>query len=295
MEVSVSAALDKINEMINGLIAALPNIVIGLVVFVLFYFIAGWTKSLIERLVEKSNLESNAKLLLGRIARWLVISAGVLITLSIIIPSFDPGELITLLGVSSVAIGFAFRDILQNFLAGILILLTRPFNIGDQIVAGSYEGTVEEIETRATIMKTYDGRRVVIPNSELFTNSVTVNTAFDKRRSEYDVGIGYEDNIEQARKIMLDVLRSTDGVLKQPAPDVQTVALDASSVNLRARWWTDPHQAKVLAVRDQVISMIKNRLDENGVNIPFPIRTVYFHNETKQSEEKQKQSSNEHH
>ena len=94
----------------------------------------------------------------------------------IAIPSFQPAQLIQLLGISGVAIGFAFLDILQNFLAGILILLTEPFRLGDQIVVGGYEGTVEEIETRATSIRTYDGRRVVIPNSNLFTESVTVNT-----------------------------------------------------------------------------------------------------------------------
>jgi small conductance mechanosensitive channel len=117
---------------------------------------------------------------------------------------FQAGDLIQLLGISGVAIGFAFRDILQNFLAGILILLTEPFQIDDQIVFKGFEGTVENIETRATTIRTYDGRRIVIPNSELFTNSVTVNTAFDNRRLEYDVGIGYGDDIRaNASKLLL--------------------------------------------------------------------------------------------
>ncbi|MCB0196881.1 MAG: mechanosensitive ion channel family protein, partial [Anaerolineae bacterium] len=119
----------------------------------------------------------------------------------------------------------------------------------------------------------------------LFTDSVTVNTAHPNRRTDYDVGIGYEDDIEKARRIMLDVLHNTEGVLSNPAPDVITVALDASSVNLRARWWTKPQQADVLAVQDRVISTIKKKLDENDINIPFPIRTVYFHNETKMEKE----------
>ena len=91
---------------------------------------------------------------------------------------------------------------MQNFLAGILILLTEPFEINDQIVFKSFEGTVENIETRATTIRTYDGRRIVIPNAELFTNSVTVNTAFDKRRIEYDFGIGYGDDIDHAKQLI---------------------------------------------------------------------------------------------
>lgn len=121
-------------------------------------------------------------MVMGRLAQGVTIQVGLFISLSIVIPSLKASDLVQLLGVSGVAIGFAFRDILQNFLAGILILLTEPFQINDQIVFKDFEGTVENIQTRATTIRTYDGRRIVIPNSELFTNSVTVNTAFEHRR-----------------------------------------------------------------------------------------------------------------
>lgn len=100
------------------------------------------------------------------------------------------------------------------------ILLTEPFQIDDQIVFKGFEGTVENIQTRATTIRTYDGRRIVIPNSELFTNSVTVNTAFESRRPEYDVGIGYGDDIDWTKQLMLEALHSVDVVLQDPAPDV---------------------------------------------------------------------------
>jgi len=140
--------------------------------------------------------------------------------------------------------------LLQNFLAGILILLAEPFR-HDQIVFKEFEGTVENIQTRATI-RTYDGRRIVIPNSELFTNSVTVNTAFENRRL-YDVGIGYGDDIDLAKQLMLEI-HSVNGVLKDPAPDVLVVELAESSVNIRARWWINPpRRADALDARDKVI------------------------------------------
>jgi small-conductance mechanosensitive channel len=147
-------------------------------------------------------------LVLGRLSQGIIILVGLFVALSIVIPSFKAGDLVQLLGISGVAIGFAFRDILQNFLAGILILLTEPFEINDQIVFKNFEGTVENIQTRATTIRTYDGRRIVIPNSELFTNAVTVNTAFENRRLEYDVGIGYGDNIDQAKELMLEAVYS---------------------------------------------------------------------------------------
>ena len=128
------------------------------------------------------------------------------------LPTLSPGDLIAGLGVSSVAIGFAFKDILQNWLAGLLILLRQPFEINDQIEVNGREGTVERIETRATIIKTYDGQRLVIPNSDIYTDAVLVKTAYDKRRSQYDVGIGYGDNIGEACDVIRKALSEVEGV-----------------------------------------------------------------------------------
>jgi small conductance mechanosensitive channel len=189
--------------------------------------------------------------------------------------------LIQLLGISSVAIGFAFRDILQNFLAGILILLTEPFQIDDQIVFKEFEGTVENIQTRATTIRTYDGRRIVIPNSELFTNSLTVNTAFDNRRLEYDIGIGYGDDIDRAKQLILQAIHETEGVFSQPAPDTIVVDLAASTVNIRARWWIKPpRRAPALDLQDSVLTAIKNKLTANGIDMPFPTQQILFHDQT---------------
>ena len=203
MNAEISAAWNKIQATIDGFIALLPNIVLAFVVFILFFFAARWLKSIVKRLTRRHRQARNLGMVLGRLAQGFALLIGLFVALSIVIPTFKAGDLIQLLGISGVAIGFAFRDILQNFLAGILILLTEPFQIDDRIVFKDFERTVENIETRATTIRTYDGRRIVIPNSELFTNSVTVNTAFDTRRIEYDVGIGYGDDVEEAKRLML--------------------------------------------------------------------------------------------
>ncbi|HEY9599466.1 MAG TPA: mechanosensitive ion channel family protein, partial [Cyanophyceae cyanobacterium] len=188
-------------------------------------------------------------------------------------------------GISGVAIGFAFRDILQNFLAGILILLTEPFQINDQIVFKTIEGTVEAIQTRATTIRTYDGRRVVIPNSELFTNSVTVNTAFESRRLEYDVGIGYGDNIDRAKELILEAMASVDSVLKEPPPEALVMELAPSTVNIRARWWiSPPRRADALDARDKVLTAIKKKLTANGIDLPFPTQQILFHDQTEETD-----------
>jgi small-conductance mechanosensitive channel len=230
-------------------------------------------------------LHATTPLILGRLAQWITVLIGLFISLSIVIPTLKAGDLIQLLGISGVAIGFAFRDILQNFLAGILILLTEPFQIGDQIVFKDFEGTVENIQTRATTIKTYDGRRIVIPNSDLFTNSITVNTAFENRRLEYDIGIGYGDDIHEAKRLILEAIHETEGVLKEPAPDAIVVALAESTVNIRARWWIHPpRRAEALDLQDRVLTAIKNKLMANGIDLPFPTQQILFHDQTEETD-----------
>ncbi|MEP0859117.1 mechanosensitive ion channel family protein, partial [Trichocoleus sp. DQ-U1] len=239
-ETSVSTAWEKIQAMSDSLIVMLPNIVLAVIVFAIFFFAARTIKATVRRLTRRHRQARNLGLVLGRLSQGIVILVGLFVSLSIVIPTFKAGDLVQLLGISGVAIGFAFRDILQNFLAGILILLTEPFQIDDQIVFKDFEGTVENIQTRATTIRTYDGRRIVIPNSELFTNSVTVNTAFENRRLQYDVGIGYGDDIDRAKQLILEAIASVDGVLEDPAPDALVVDLADSTVNIRARWWVQP-------------------------------------------------------
>jgi len=281
MNEEISILLDKMESMLDGFILLLPNMVLASIVFTIFFFVARTIKKVVRKLTRDRRQARNLGMVLGRLVQGITILVGLFIALSIMIPSLRANDLVQLLGISSVAIGFAFRDILQNFLAGILILLTEPFQIGDQIVFKEFEGTVENIQTRATMIKTYDGRRIVIPNSELFTNPVTVNTAFDNRRLEYDIGIGYGDDIDEARRLILEAMSETDRVLKNPAPDAIVVNLTGSTVNIRARWWvTPPHRIDVLDMQDKVLTNIKNKLATNGIDLPFPTQQILFHDQT---------------
>jgi len=281
MNLELSTLVDKMRMMLKDFIALLPNIVLALLVFAIFFFVARIIKKVVRNLTRDHRQARNLGMVLGRLAQGTTILVGLFIALSIVIPSLKASDLVQLLGISGVAIGFAFRDILQNFLAGILILLTEPFQIDDQIVFKSFEGTVENIQTRATTIRTYDGRRIVIPNSELFTNAVTVNTAFENRRLESDIGIGYSDDIDQARRLILEAMHQTNGVLETPAPDAIVVELAGSTVNIRARWWVDPpRRADVLDLQDRVLTNIKNKLTANGIDLPFPTQQILFHDQT---------------
>ena len=271
--------------MIDGFTIMLPNIVLALIVFAIFFCFGREIKRVVRRITRHHRHARNLGLVLGRLAQGIIVLVGLFVALSIVIPTFKAGDLVQLLGISGVAIGFAFRDILQNFLAGILILLTEPFRIDDQIVFKNFEGTVENIETRATTILTYDGRRIVIPNAELFTNSVTVNTAFDKRRTEYDFSIGYGDDIDRAKQLMLEALYSVNEVLKDPAPDVLVLELAESTVKIRVRWWiSPPRRIDDMRSRDKVICAIKKKLVENGIDLPYPTRQILFHDQTEETD-----------
>jgi small-conductance mechanosensitive channel len=260
MNVNFSPMWAKINSMIHELINLIPNLFLAIFVLTMFYFAARGARSLVGGITDKYGLARGVGVLLGRLAQVMIVIVGMLLALSVMIPSFRAVDLIQLLGVSSVAIGFAFRDIFQNFLAGILLLMTQPFRIGDQIVFNEFEGTVEDVQTRATLIRTYDGRRVVIPNANLFTNAVTVNTAFPQRRSQYEWGVSKDAEIERIKREALDAIRNVRGVLKDPPPMIFAVALDDTKVKLRAQWWTTPERTETLAVQDQVVTAIKGKL-----------------------------------
>ena len=281
MGFDLDTALAGVREMGAGFAERLPYIVLAFVVFVVFYIVGRAIRSVVRHVSARRKRHQNVGIVLGRLIQWLVVFLGLMIALVIALPTFRPAQLVQFLGISSVAIGFAFRDVLQNFLAGILLLLNEPFRVGDQIKMGDLEGTVEEIETRATMIRTYDNRRIVVPNAELFTNAVTVNTAYDKRRLEYDIGIGSGDDIELARRVMREAIATVKDVSSDPPPDVLVYEFGESSVNIRVRWWiVPPRRADALDSRDQVLTAIKNALTANGIDLPFPTRQILFHDQT---------------
>ncbi|MBE9031368.1 mechanosensitive ion channel family protein [filamentous cyanobacterium LEGE 11480] len=284
-DISLAAAWDKIGNMLEYSIRLIPNLILGIIVFVIFWIIARIFRTIVRKIAQTRKKSRNVGLVFGRLAQGGIIILGILVAATIVFPSFQPADLLNTLGIGGVAIGFAFRDVLQNFLAGILILLTEPFQIDDQIVFKGFEGTVERIQTRATIIRTYDGRRVVIPNAELFTNSVTVNTAHEQRRLQYDFGIGYGDDIAKTKRLILEVLNGNEDIVNHPAPEVLVVELADCTINLRARWWINPpNRAEALDSRDRVLEEVCNTLVGHGIDLPFPTQQILFHDQTEETD-----------
>jgi small conductance mechanosensitive channel len=164
----------------NDTISLLPNLILAVIIFVLFFILAKASRSIVRSIVKKRGRRPTLGILLGQLAQLTILIVGLLITISVIAPSFQAVDLIKMLGIGSVAIGFAFQNILQNFLAGVLLLIHEPFKLGDTISVTGIEGVVDDIQTRATIISTVDGHRVFIPNATLFTNPVSVTNQVSK-------------------------------------------------------------------------------------------------------------------
>ena len=281
MEENLEAFAARMELFFNETVIQAPLFLMAAVVLLLTLFLARRLSRLAASVLEGRGRSPNATTVIELLTRWAIIIGGVLLALAIALPSFDLANLISILGIGSVAIGFAFRDIFQNFLAGLIILMTDTFQIGDQIIVPNenLEGTVTEIDTRATTIETYDYREIIIPNSILFTNPVMVNTSTDRLRSEHEVGIGYDADIDTVSALLVEAVKRVEGVLEEPGPDVLVKEFGDSSIVMRARWWTDSRRNIVVRTRSNVAREIKYTLDANGIEIPFPIRTLYVRDE----------------
>ena len=278
-KLGISVLLDSLHSLGVGFIAQIPLMVIGLVVFLILAFVGRLISRIIVAAGERTRLDIGLARLLSRVASVIISVFGLLVAGVIVFPTFRPGDLVAGLGITSVAIGFAFKDILQNFFAGVLILLRRPFIVGDQIRSGDFEGVVEEINVRSTRIKTYEGERAVLPNGDVYSRAILVRTAYDRRRVKFMVGIGYPDSIEKARAVIHESLNKTDGILQDPEPCVFVTELAASSVNFAVYFWVQSSQANLLKVSDRAITGVKLALDAAQIDMPFPHTVLIFQNE----------------
>lgn len=221
------------------------------------------------------------QLLLSKTAYVLAWVIGITLACVIAFPGLRLGDIIATLGLGSVAVGFAFQDIFKNFLAGVLILLQEPFRIGDQVIIEDYEGTVEQIDIRTTKIKTYKGEKVILPNATVFTNAIQVRTAYGIRRTDLAVGVDYNTPLSEAAEILEKIIARVEGVVSEPAPEIDLVNFNDSSIDFLIRYWTSAEQKNVRRTQTKAILAIKKAFDDADINIPYPIRTLYFYDQEK--------------
>lgn len=285
---SLNEALDQpglavdVLQRLDGAMQTLTRDTINLLPSLLGVVLIGCLTWVIARIVrrlgtlwaEQTEGDRSTEILVGRLCYGGVWGLGTVVSLGVLGLNFT--TLLGTLGLTSVAIGFSLKDVLSNYISGVILLAARPFRIQDQVVIGEYEGTVTQIQLRATTMRTYDGRLVYIPNQKVFQSSIINNTASPVRRSSVVVGVDYEADLSTTCQIIVEALRQVDTIEPEPPPTVLVQDLAASTVNLEVLFWVNSRRQSFLQVTSMAAQVIKEELQTKGIEMPTEIYTLTF-------------------
>jgi small-conductance mechanosensitive channel len=274
MNFDLNTSLDRF---LQEFLLFIPNLIVALIIFLVALYLSGWAARAVTRGAARRHppVDPELSMLLSRLARWTIIVVGTIWALNQV--NFNVTGFVAGLGIVGFTIGFALKDVAENFVAGILLLLQQPFDIGEAIEVNGYAGTVTDIKIRDTTLRTWDGLLVILPNATVYTNAITNYSKVEQRRLSLEVGVGYETDLQKAHDVMLEVITGLSGVIKDdPAPSVVFQEFADSSINATLYFWFDPQETFLFAVLDEAVKGIKVAFEKEGINIPFPIRTVYM-------------------
>ena len=246
---------------------------IAIAIFIIGKIIARMIGNLVQKAMRKGGTDDILVGFIGNLIYAVLLVAVVLAAIDSL--GVNVTSLMAIFAAAGLAIGLALKDSLGNFAAGVMIIVFRPFKIGDFITAGGTAGVVDEIGLFATMMHTGDNQRVIVPNSSIIGGNITNTSALPTRRIDLVFGIGYDDNIGQARDIMMTIIEADERILKDPAPAIAVGELADSSVNLNVRPWVE--SGDYWAVRADLLENIKVKFDEVGISIPYPQQDVHMH------------------
>ncbi len=265
-----------IMSLISGFVERLPQIGLGVLAFLLVLLggrvLASIIGSVMIRARIRKALVQLTKNLIG-IASWIV---GVAFAITIVFPSITPANLIAGLGLTTVAIGFAFKDIFENFLAGVIILARKKMRIGDVIEVDDVFGRIEDIQIRETHVRDTSGELIIVPNAHLFKNPIEIQTDEPLRRQELVVGVDYDSDMYVVQSALRDALGKCDTVSNKKDTEVKCVGFGGSSIDFKLLWWADSEPRAQRNTYDEVAFAVKDALDEKGITIPFPQSTLSF-------------------
>jgi small conductance mechanosensitive channel len=272
---SIDAAFSRLLE---SAIYVVPRALGALVVIAVFWLFARLVrfgmKIFFRRFVEDETTES----LIKQVIYYAIVAVGLIVAVDAL--GFEPQIVVTGLGLTGLALGFALKDIISNFVSGILILSLRPFDLGDQIVVGSTEGSVERIELRATQIRTYDGRVALVPNAEVFTSRIINNTAHPIRRGSVTVYLGYDEDLGHAIRVLLAAVPRAEGVSPHRVGAVRVQDLGQNDIELEATFWTDSRRSDFKETASNVRRAIIQAFSAADIGLPNPDRRVIEHSRT---------------
>ncbi|RLC62954.1 MAG: hypothetical protein DRI80_05170 [Chloroflexota bacterium] len=263
---------EQLQALLTEAISALPGLIAAVVVFILTWFVAGFVARIVRRAARVRIRDPETVKLLGLLAYWSVVAIGTVTALGQ--TGFDVTGFIAGLGIAGFTIGFALQDITRNFVAGVLLLLQQPFDISDTISVAGYTGTVLDITTRATTLKTYDGEKVIIPNADIYTNPIINYSDLPLRRRQVTVGLGYGEDVDRAVQVFLKAIQGIDGVASDPAPSIFIKELGASALQLVIYFWVNQRTHNLSQVHSAVVKTIKEMAEKQHIDLPYPTQVV---------------------
>lgn len=271
--------LEKINAFfadgnwVNTIIPFFTNLVVAIAIYVIGKWIAGHIVRLIDKGMEMRKMDPVLRGFLSAILGTVFTFVIVLIAVEQL--GINTTSLLALLGAAGLAVGLALKDSLSNFAAGVMLILFKPFKIGDFVEAGGISGIVEKIEVFNTIFRSGDNKEIIVPNAQIYGNTITNYSAKPTRRIDMVIGISYDDDMRKARDLILETINADERVLKDPEPVVAVSELGDSSVNFVVRPWVAT--GDYWPTRWALTQAIKEKFDANNITIPYPQRDVYVH------------------
>lgn len=259
-------------QLFGELLGVVPALVTALIVFGIFYLMAWAGMRFINYSAPRFKADASVVLLLSRLLFYGLLTLGVITALGT--AGLNVNALVAGLGLTGFALGFALKDVLSNLLSGIMLLVYRPFRIGDQITVGSYEGTIRAIRMRDTVVRSYDGRNIIIPNTKLITEVVVNNTANNLLREALSVNIAPDSDITRARETFLRVMGKHPEITGRVEPTVFVKSLGDYGVQLEGRFWLDRRRTSKEAVKSEVAQAVKEAFDEEGIEMPYPTQHI---------------------
>jgi small-conductance mechanosensitive channel len=268
-QASFQAAFARLAE---SAVSVIPRALAAFTIIALFWLVARVIRfalrALFRHVVEDQTTES----LIKQVIYYSIVAVGLLVAVDAL--GFEPQTVVTGLGLTGLALGFALKDIISNFVSGILILSLRPFDLGDQIVVGSTEGRVERIELRATQIRTYDGRVALVPNAEVFTSRIINNTAHPIRRGSVTIYLGFDEDLDHAIRTLLKAVPQAEGVSTERSGTVRVQDLGQDDIVLEASFWTDSRRSDFNETASRVRQAIVSSFKREGIGLPNPDRRI---------------------
>ena len=273
IEAIKNANVDKILEWLQTEGVAFGiDLVAALAMFIIGRIAVGFIVRGVRIAMRKNNVEKTLETFICNLIRWALMVVVIIAAIAHV--GIETTSFIAVFGAAGLAVGLALQGSLSNFAAGVLIVLFRPYRVGDWIEAAGISGSVEQVQILTTVLTTGDNKQVIVPNSQIMDSIITNYSAKDTRRIDLVIGVSYDDDIDKVRKTLVDIIGSDERILKDPAPKIAVSELADSSVNFVVRPWSKTED--YWSVRFDLMESIKKRFDQEGITFPFPQQDVHI-------------------